>query len=82
VKVEIKDWKILNIQAVKALRSDNVPFAQGSNKLSYIASLTLIVRLKEIKFEKVIKLYNLNPKPKDLIVSRLLKAELVFVASN
>jgi len=40
------------------------------------------VRLKEIEFEKVIKLYNLNPKPKDLIVSRLLKAELVFVASN
>jgi hypothetical protein len=64
--------EILNIQAVRALRSNNVPFAQGSNKLNYIASLALIARHKEIKFERAIKLYYLNPKPKDLIVSRLL----------
>lgn len=38
VKVEIYT-EILNIQAVRALRSNNVPFAQGSNKLNYIASL-------------------------------------------
>jgi len=39
VKVEIYS-EILNLQAVRALWSNNVPFAQGSNKLNYIASLT------------------------------------------
>lgn len=39
VKVEIKT-EILYLQTIKALWSDNVPFAQGSNKLSYITSLT------------------------------------------
>jgi len=39
VKVEIKA-EILNLQTIKALWSNNVPFAQGSNKLNYITSLT------------------------------------------
>lgn len=65
--------------------SDGVPFAQGSNKLICIASLKLW-RRKEIESEKWLKLYELDPKPKDLIVSRLIiknwRAELLFVASN
>jgi hypothetical protein len=46
--------EILDLQAIKAFWSDNVPFAQGSNKLNYIASLTLIGRRREIKFERAL----------------------------
>jgi len=56
---------------MRAFRSNHVPFAQGSNKLSYIASLTLLGRHREIKLEKAIKLYNLDPKPEDLVMDRL-----------
>jgi hypothetical protein len=31
--------EILDLQVIKAFWSNNVPFAQGSNKLSYIVSL-------------------------------------------
>jgi len=53
VKVEIFS-EILYLHTVRALWSDNVPFAQGSNKLSYIASLTLIGRRREIEFERAL----------------------------
>ena len=53
MKVEIFS-EILYLHTVRALWSDNVPFAQGSNKLSYIASLTLIGRRREIEFERAL----------------------------
>jgi len=70
MKVEIKS-EIFNLQTVRAFWSDNVPFAQGSNELIYITSLTLKGRRREIESERATKLYELNPKPEDLIVNKL-----------
>jgi len=48
-------------------KSHSVPFAEGSNKLIYIAS----VSVKKLSMNSAKELYDLDPKPKDLAVSRL-----------
>lgn len=46
---------------------DSVPFAEGSSKLICIASGSV----KKLSVNGAFKLYKLDPKPKDLILSRL-----------
>jgi len=77
----LKSWIYKRLQFYL---NHGVPFAQGSNKLFYIASLTKW-GVKKLSLKKAIKLYKLDPKPEDLTVSRLKifknwRAEPVFVA--
>jgi len=72
VKRSWKETEILSLLAVRAQNkvSYSVPFAEGSNKLICIASWT-IIGVKKLSIKSAFKLYELDPKPEDLTMSRL-----------